>query len=69
MVQYKKHVDQQIPDTNNSGIIIIDFESWRPVLRQNYGVLEPYKNLSIRIEVQNHPYWDDKQREAEVNFL
>lgn len=67
LVQYKKHVDQQIPDTNNSGLIIIDFESWRPILRQNFGDLTPYKDFSFKIEKQNHPDWTEKKQKSEVN--
>mgnify|MGYP005984335385 FL=1 len=40
-----------------SGLGIIDFESWRPIFRQNFGTLAPYKDLSIEIEQQNHPFW------------
>lgn len=67
LVQYKKHVDQQIPDANNSGIIIIDFESWRPIFRQNFGDLTPYKDLSFKIEKQHHPDWTEKKQKSEVN--
>ncbi|CAO1339959.1 unnamed protein product [Diamesa hyperborea] len=66
LVQYKKHVDEQIPDINNSGLIIIDFESWRPIFRQNFGALKPYKDLSIRIEQQNHPFWLKNINEAQA---
>lgn len=37
------------------GIGVIDFESWRPVFRQNFGVLKPYKDLSYDIERKRHP--------------
>lgn len=69
LVQYKKHVDEQIPDINNSGLIIIDFESWRPIFRQNFGSLKPYKDLSFKIEQQNHPFWFRNINEAQVSLL
>ena len=55
---------------NISGIGIIDFESWRPVFRQNFASLEPYKTLSIQIETVKHPTWTKSQilEEAVKNF-
>ncbi|XP_063633226.1 uncharacterized protein LOC134804199 [Cydia splendana] len=64
-------LDQAIPDTDFSGIGIIDFESWRPVFRQNsWGVLTPYRNLSLHIERQRHPLWTNSmiEREAKRRF-
>ncbi|XP_038217939.1 uncharacterized protein LOC119836628 [Zerene cesonia] len=39
------------------GVAIIDFESWRPVFRQNFGVLVPYKDVSYEIERKMHWWW------------
>ncbi|XP_063391644.1 hyaluronidase PH-20-like [Cydia fagiglandana] len=64
-------LDQAIPDPDFSGIGIIDFESWRPVFRQNsWGVLTPYRNLSLQIERQRHPFWTKSmiEREAKRRF-
>lgn len=36
---------------------IIDFESWRPIFRQNFGSLQPYRNVSIEIVRESHPLW------------
>lgn len=36
---------------------MIDFESWRPIYRQNFGTLQPYKDLSVEVEKQSHPFW------------
>ncbi|XP_055848586.1 hyaluronidase Tab y 2.0101-like [Episyrphus balteatus] len=67
---FESQLEELIPDTNFSGIAIIDFESWRPVYRQNFGTLKPYKILSMQIEQKNHPRWSKKQieNEAEMNF-
>lgn len=46
-------MDQLVPDKDNDGLIVIDFESWRPIFRQNFGVLEPYKNLSKEVVRKN----------------
>lgn len=49
---------------------MIDFESWRPIFRQNFGTLVPYKELSIEIEKKKHPLWPDNliQKEATRRF-
>ncbi|XP_063370624.1 hyaluronidase-2-like [Cydia amplana] len=60
-------LDQAIPDPDFRGIAIIDFESWRPVFRQNaWGVLTPYRNLSLQIERQRHPWWTKTMLESEA---
>ncbi|KAG4078529.1 hypothetical protein HA402_009241 [Bradysia odoriphaga] len=67
---FRKHVDELIPDKDNSGLAVIDFESWRPVYRQNFGVLQPYKDLSIKLVKQSHPWWskNDIENEAKRQF-
>lgn len=64
--QFKVTMDELVPDVENNGLIIIDFESWRPILRQNFGVLSKYKDVSYDIERQNHPFWLKPSIEAEV---
>jgi hyaluronoglucosaminidase len=44
---------------------VIDFESWRPTFRQNFGSLQPYKDLSFKIERQHHPFYTNAQIQAE----
>lgn len=68
--EYKIAVDDLIPDVNNNGLAIIDFESWRPIFRQNFGSLAPYKDLSFQIERDRHPFWTKsrQQQEAENRF-
>lgn len=64
---FRKHLDELIPNKNNAGLAIIDFESWRPVYRQNFGTLQPYKDLSVQIEKEAHPLWSQRRLEAEAN--
>lgn len=65
--QFQQHINELIPDPNNDGLAVIDFESWRPVYRQNFGALQPYKDLSTRLERQLHPFWTDRRIEDEAN--
>ncbi|CAH0549075.1 unnamed protein product [Brassicogethes aeneus] len=50
-------INELIPDEKFQGVGVLDFESWRPIFRQNFGSLEPYKNLSFSIERKKHPFW------------
>ncbi|ERL95163.1 hypothetical protein D910_12432, partial [Dendroctonus ponderosae] len=64
-------VDQLIPNKQFS-----DFESWRPIFRQNWGVLTPYKELSEKLEKKRHPIWSEawikkeaaKRRKVQISF-
>lgn len=67
--QFKKTMDELVPDVNNNGIIVIDFESWRPIFRQNFGELKPYKEVSFNIERQRHPFWSKASIESEVGIF
>lgn len=53
---FKLQLDELVPDKDNDGIIVIDFESWRPTFRQNFGVLKPYKDLSIDLARKEFPF-------------
>ncbi|GJQ75196.1 hypothetical protein Trydic_g9798 [Trypoxylus dichotomus] len=67
---FEEAVNQLIPDKNFNGIGIIDFESWRPVFRQNWGSLSPYQDLSVEVEKKRHPTWSKKNltNEARKRF-
>jgi len=67
LTQYRKDIDELVPNQNYSGLIVIDFESWRPILRQNTGDLTPYKDYSYEIERQRHPFWSKSRQQAEVS--
>nr|QTY40918.1 venom polypeptide precursor [Doratifera vulnerans] len=54
---FRKELDRSIPDRNFNGLGVIDFESWRPVFRQNNGVLVPYREVSLEIEKSRHSWW------------
>lgn len=70
LIVFRKHLDELVPDVSNDGLAIIDFESWRPVYRQNFGTLQPYRDLSMKIERQRHPFLPERfvQAEAARNF-
>nr|AGI16775.1 Cul o 2 allergen [Culicoides obsoletus] len=64
-----EHINKLIPDTQFSGIGVIDFESWRPIFRQNSGVLQPYKDLSYKLVHRDHKLWNRKRVEIEAARL
>lgn len=67
---FRRHLNEQIPNANFSGIGVIDFESWRPIFRQNWASLQIYRDYSIDLERQRHPGWSQKalQLEASKSF-
>lgn len=62
---FQETVETLIPE-NYDGIGVIDFESWRPIYRQNFGSLQPYKDLSMEIEQNRHPLWNKNRLEQEA---
>ncbi|CAK1589429.1 unnamed protein product [Parnassius mnemosyne] len=67
---FRLTMEQSIPDVDFKGVGIIDFESWRPIFRQNFGVLVPYKDVSYEIEKKTHWWWPKTwvQDEAKQRF-
>ncbi|XP_026668165.1 hyaluronidase-like [Ceratina calcarata] len=63
---FKEHLINQVPDKSFRGVGVIDFESWRPIFRQNWASLQPYKKLSIEIVRREHPFWDSRSVEEEA---
>lgn len=57
LTKFSENVNDLIPDRSNNGLAIIDFESWRPVYRQNFGTLQPYRDLSEQLVRQQHQFW------------
>ncbi|KOC68535.1 Hyaluronidase, partial [Habropoda laboriosa] len=63
---FREHLINQIPDKSFHGVGVIDFESWRPIFRQNWASLQPYKKLSVDLVRREHPFWDSKSVEQEA---
>jgi hyaluronoglucosaminidase len=40
---------------------VIDFESWRPTFRQNFGSLQPYKDVSYSDAREKQPLMPEKR--------
>lgn len=51
-----------------SGAGVIDFESWRPIFRQQFGTLTPYIDLSMNIEKRRHWWWPTAWQKMEVRI-
>lgn len=69
LAKFQRDVDKQIPDIENCGLAIIDFELWRPVYRQNFGKLQPYKDVSFRLVKDANPDFSATEVENEANRL
>lgn len=67
--KFQLDVDKQIPDKENSGIAIIDFELWRPVYRQNFGKFQPYKDTSVKLVKDANPLLTKQEVDNEANRI
>lgn len=67
--KFQLDVDKQIPDIENSGIAIIDFELWRPVYRQNFLKLQPYKDTSVKLVKDANPLLTKQEVDNEANRI
>ncbi|XP_076680463.1 hyaluronidase [Andrena cerasifolii] len=63
---FREHLINQIPDESFHGVGVIDFESWRPIFRQNWASLQPYKELSVDLVRREHPFWSKSAAEQEA---
>lgn len=63
---FRKHLTEQIPDESFDGVGVIDFESWRPIFRQNWASLQPYKDFSVELARKQHPFWSSRAVEQEA---
>ncbi|XP_045762061.1 hyaluronidase A-like isoform X2 [Maniola jurtina] len=57
LTAFRESLNKSIPNPNFSGVGVIDFESWRPIFRQQFGTLTPYVDLSMSIERKKHWWW------------
>ncbi|XP_063219766.1 hyaluronidase-like [Bacillus rossius redtenbacheri] len=66
----RQEVERLVPNRFFDGIAVLDFESWRPIFRQNWGSLLPYRELSRDIEKKRHPHWkpQDVEKQAKHRF-
>ncbi|XP_050676137.1 hyaluronidase-like [Leptidea sinapis] len=53
-------VDYKIPNANFTGIAVIDFGEWRPLLNHNVDELQRYKDKTNSVEAELHPAWPNK---------
>lgn len=67
---FEDHVEEQVSNKSFRGVAVIDFESWRPIFRQNWASLNPYREISIEIERRKHFFWSNSaiKNEAVKNF-
>ncbi|VVC92703.1 unnamed protein product [Leptidea sinapis] len=59
-------VDYKIPNANFTGIAVIDFGEWRPLLNHNVDELQRYKDKTNSVEAELHPAWPNKWITYEV---
>nr|CAD7193756.1 unnamed protein product [Timema douglasi] len=66
LMKIRQDIDRLVSNRFFDGMGVLDFESWRPIFRQNWGTLLPYRELSRAIEKNRHPSWKPSLREKEA---
>ncbi|XP_066543586.1 hyaluronidase-1-like [Amia ocellicauda] len=66
-LQYARaDIKQYIPNSNFSGLAIVDWESWRPLWLENWDAKQVYQEASRALVRQKHPNWTMLQVESEA---
>lgn len=50
-------VELEMPEVAFDGVVIVDFEAWRPLYSENYDGLSAYSEYSRRLIRRAHPQW------------
>lgn len=60
----------RIPDPDYDGLVVIDWEPWRPLWDRNWNSKKIYKVKSIELVRERHPDWSmsDVVQEAKDEF-
>lgn len=69
--QLEHDVISLVPAANFSGLLIVDWEAWRPLAQENDDALSLYTEYSARLVRQQHPQWTNATAihdEAVVQF-
>jgi hyaluronoglucosaminidase len=67
--QLEVDIDRFIPNKTFDGLAVIDFETWRPTFRQNFGDLKIYRDLTLLQVNKKHPTWTREQVEAQGRII
>ena len=69
--QLERDVVSRVPVANFSGLLIVDWEAWRPLAQENDDALSLYTEYSARLVREQHPQWTNASAidgEAVVQF-
>lgn len=58
LAKARSDIEKRIPNANFSGYGVIDWESWRPIFRRNWGVHRMYKDRAVKAVAKLHPSWN-----------
>ncbi|XP_028306430.1 hyaluronidase PH-20-like [Gouania willdenowi] len=61
LAKAQKQIDQYILQDSSPGLVVIDWESWRPIWEQNWGLKRIYQRLSLDNAVQIAPFLSTKK--------
>lgn len=55
LIQLRLDIQRGIPDPDFDGLVIIDWERWRPLFDLNWSRREFYKEYSIKLIMDKYP--------------
>ncbi|XP_056243843.1 hyaluronidase-like isoform X2 [Seriola aureovittata] len=61
LAKAQSQIDHHISQDSSPGLAVIDWESWRPLWEQNWGMKRIYQRLSITHALQVAPFLSSKQ--------
>lgn len=66
----KRDIIKKIPDPDYSGLVIIDWEGWRPTWERNFDSKRIYQSRSVELVQDKHPEWSMEEviEEAKKEF-
>lgn len=66
----KRDIIKKIPDPDYSGLVIIDWEGWRPTWERNFDSKQIYQSRSVELVQDKHPEWSMEEviEEAKKEF-
>ena len=60
----KRDLTEVIPDSNFTGLGVLDWEFWDPLWTRNYDSRKIYQEKSIELVQQRHPNWTKAEIES-----
>ncbi|XP_056661013.1 hyaluronidase-1 [Monodelphis domestica] len=61
LAKSSKDILATLPESDFHGIVVIDWEEWRPIWKTNWDTKKIYKHQSLALVREEHPEWSPSQ--------